>query len=59
MPQDQPRDGALILDDVCSTAAALAHRVKHSQTATRRDAGINADAVILLANIIRRPDQDE
>jgi hypothetical protein len=40
-------------------AAALAHRVKHSSTATRRDAGISADTVILLANIIRRLDQDE
>ena len=40
-------------------AAALAHRVKHSSTATRRDAGISADAVILLTNIIRRLDQEE
>jgi hypothetical protein len=32
----------------------LAHRVKHSQTPTRRDAGIAADAVIMLANILRR-----
>ncbi|UGQ41207.1 hypothetical protein [Rhodococcus aetherivorans] len=39
-------------------AAALAHRVKHSSTATRRDAGIAADSVILLANIVRRLDQD-
>lgn len=39
-------------------AAALAHRVKHSPTATRRDAGIAADSVILLSNIIRRIDQD-
>ncbi|MBM4487733.1 hypothetical protein MWT96_25180 (plasmid) [Prescottella equi] len=40
-------------------AAALAHHVKHSPTATRRDAGIAADSVILLANIVRRLDQDE
>ncbi|SFA45016.1 hypothetical protein SAMN05444374_103189 [Rhodococcoides kroppenstedtii] len=40
-------------------SAVVAHRVKHSATATRRDAGIAADAVILLANIIRRLDQDE
>jgi len=28
--------------------------VKHRTTPTRRDAGIAADAVILLANILRR-----
>ena len=36
----------------------LAHQVKHSRSPTRRDAGITADAVILLANILRRVDQD-
>lgn len=36
----------------------LAQAVKHSTTPTRRDAGITADAVILLANILRRVDQD-
>ena len=35
-------------------AIELAHRVKHSETPTRRDAGVSADAVILLANILRR-----
>jgi hypothetical protein len=33
---------------------ALAQEVKHSQTPSRRDAGIAADSVIQLANIIRR-----
>lgn len=36
----------------------LAHRVKHSTSPGRRDAGIVADAVILLANILRRVDQE-
>lgn len=36
----------------------LAHRVKHGETPTRRDAGIASDAVILLANILRRLEQE-
>lgn len=36
----------------------LAHKIKHRPSPTRRDAGITADAVILLANILRRVDQD-
>lgn len=36
----------------------LAHSVKHSTEPTRREAGITADAVIMLANILRRVDQD-
>lgn len=35
-------------------ASALAHKVKHSPRADRTSAGIAADAVILLANILRR-----
>jgi len=35
-------------------AIALAHEVKHRETPGRRDAGVVADAVILLANILRR-----
>jgi hypothetical protein len=35
-------------------AIEFAHHVKHSLTPTRREAGIAADAVILLANILRR-----
>lgn len=37
-------------------AIELAHDVKHSPSATRRDSGIAADAAILLANILRRID---
>ncbi|MET7578013.1 adenine nucleotide alpha hydrolase family protein [Micrococcus luteus] len=37
-------------------ASALAHKVKHSPNADRRSAGIAADSVILIANIIRRLD---
>jgi hypothetical protein len=39
-------------------AVELAHDVKHSMEPTRREAGIAADAVIMLANILRRVDQD-
>jgi hypothetical protein len=37
----------------------LAQHVKHSTTPTRREAGIAADAVIQLANLLRRLDEDE
>ena len=36
----------------------FAHQVKHRSTPTRRDAGIAADAVIQLANLLRRLEQD-
>ncbi len=42
------------LRGLASKAIALAHHVKHAPTPTRREAGIAADAVILLANILRR-----
>src|SRR5699024_5132966 len=35
-------------------ASALAHKMKHSPKADRTTTGITADAVILLANILRR-----
>jgi hypothetical protein len=43
---------------VANKVIELAHSVKHSTTPTRREAGIAADAVILLANILRRVDQE-
>ncbi|ORW99351.1 hypothetical protein [Mycolicibacillus trivialis] len=43
---------------VANKVIELAHRVKHSTTPTRREAGITADVVIMLANILRRVDQD-
>lgn len=43
---------------VANKVIELAHRVKHSAEPTRRDAGIAADSVIMLANILRRVDQD-
>jgi hypothetical protein len=43
---------------LANKAIELAHHVKHSPTPTRREAGISADAVILLANILRRLEQD-
>lgn len=39
------------------SAIELAQEVKHSDTPTRREAGIAADAVILVANILRRLDE--
>lgn len=43
---------------VANRVIELAHSVKHSTEPTRREAGIIADAVIMLANILRRVDQD-
>lgn len=43
---------------VANKVIELAHSVKHSTEPTRREAGIIADAVIILANILRRVDQD-
>jgi len=36
----------------------LAHPIKHSGSTSRRDTGIAADAVILLANILKRLEQE-
>lgn len=36
----------------------LAHSVKHREIVTRRDAGIIADSVVLLCNILKRCEQD-
>lgn len=43
---------------VANKVIELAHSVKHHPEPTRRAAGIAADSVILLANILRRVDQD-
>lgn len=43
---------------VANKVIELAHSVKHSTQPTRREAGIVADSVIMLANILRRVDQD-
>ena len=43
---------------LATRAIELAHHVKHTPTPTRREAGIAADAVILLANILRRLEQE-
>jgi hypothetical protein len=40
-------------------AIEYAQQVKHSTTPTRREAGIAADAVIQLVNLLRRLDEDE
>lgn len=44
---------------VANKVSGLAHKVKHRPLPSRRDAGIVADAVILLANVLRRVDQDQ
>jgi len=46
------------LRGLANKAAALAHHVKHSPTPSRREAGVASDAVILLANMLRRLEQD-
>lgn len=40
-------------------ATEFAQHVKHSETPTRREAGIAADAVIQLANLVRRLDEPQ
>ena len=46
------------LRGVVNKVIELAHQVKHRPTPSRRDAGIAADSVILLANMLRRLEQD-
>ncbi|KZE98969.1 hypothetical protein A2J04_15160, partial [Rhodococcus sp. EPR-279] len=43
---------------VANKVIELSHSVKHSSAPTRRDAGIAADSVVMLANLLRRVDQD-
>lgn len=43
---------------VTNKVIELAHKVKHAPAPSRRNAGIAADSVILLANILRRVDQE-
>ncbi len=56
-------DVALVGSDSAATrklvraSIEVAQEVKHRETPTRRDAGIAADAIILLANLLRRIDQ--
>jgi hypothetical protein len=42
------------LRGLAKRVVAVAHQVKHRSTPSRRDAGIAADAAILLANMLRR-----
>jgi hypothetical protein len=46
------------LRGLAKRAVAVAHLIKHKTTPTRREAGIAADTVILLSNIIRRLAED-
>lgn len=47
------------LRGLANKVATLAHHVKHAPTPTRRDAGIASDAVIMLANMLRRLGEDQ
>ncbi len=53
-----PGPGNAELRKVATAVIELAHHVKHSPTPTRREAGIAADSVIQLANMIRRLSQE-
>lgn len=46
------------LRKLARAAIEFAQHVKHSSTPTRREAGIAADAVIQLANLLRRLDEE-
>lgn len=52
------RDNAA-LRKLARAAIEYAQHVKHSETPTRREAGIAADAVIQLANLLRRLDEPQ
>jgi hypothetical protein len=52
-----PDRGNKALRDMAKEVIELSQHVKHDPTPTRLEAGIAADAVILLSNIIRRLDQ--
>jgi hypothetical protein len=47
------------LRKLANAVIEYAQHVKHSETPTRREAGIAADAVIQLANLLRRLDEDQ
>lgn len=47
------------LRKLAKASIELAQEVKHSETPSRRDAGIASDTVILLANLLRRLADDE
>ena len=47
------------LRKLANAVIEYAQHIKHSETPTRREAGIAADAVIQLANLLRRLDEDQ
>lgn len=51
------RPSNLALRRLARAVIEMAQTVKHSETPTRREAGIAADAVILLSNMLRRLDE--
>jgi hypothetical protein len=54
-----PGVGNAELRKLSRAAIEMAQAVKHQTTPTRRDAGIASDAVILLANLLRRIEQPD
>lgn len=52
-----PGRGSATARRLVRASIELAQEVKHSDTPTRRDAGLAADTVILLANLLRRLDE--
>jgi hypothetical protein len=54
-----PGPGSAELRKFARSAIELAQAVKHSSASTRTEAGITADAVIVLANMLRRVEDDE
>jgi hypothetical protein len=55
--ESAPGPNDAVLRKLARAAIEYAQHVKHSETPTRREAGIAADAVIQLANILRRLDE--
>lgn len=51
-----PGRGSAAARKLVRASIDMAQEVKHSDTPTRRDAGLAADSVILLANLLRRLD---
>ena len=54
-----PGSDAAVLRKLVRSSIEYAQEVKHRDTGSRKEAGIAADSVILLANLLRRLDEDE
>jgi hypothetical protein len=54
-----PGSDAAVLRKLVRSSIEYVQEVKHRDTGSRKEAGIAADSVILLANLLRRLDEDE